>query len=66
MSDLNNLLGQIKGNTKRKVDEVVPVVGGTFVCQECNEECENASHYVKEEKLKWTCSKGHVSSVNFK
>jgi hypothetical protein len=66
MSDLNNILGQVKVRPMNKVQEVVPVYGGSFICQECNEEVNNASHYVKEEKLKWTCSTGHLSSVSFK
>jgi len=66
MSDLNNILDQIKGKPVKKVQEVVPVYNGSFICQECDEEVNNASHYVKEEKLKWTCSLGHLSSVSFK
>jgi hypothetical protein len=66
MSDLNSVLGQVKGKPVKKSQEVIPVYGGSFICQECEEEVSNASHYVKEEKLKWTCSVGHISSVNFK
>jgi hypothetical protein len=66
MSDLNNILGQVKGTVKKESQEVVPVVGGSFVCQECSEEVENASHYVKKEKLMWVCSEGHISSIVFK
>jgi len=66
MSNLNNLLNQVKGKNIKNEQEVVPVYGGSFLCQECEEEVNNASHYVKEEKLKWTCTKGHLSSVKFK
>ena len=66
MSDLNSLLGQIKVKPIKESQSVVPVYGGSFVCQECDEEMNSASHYVKEEKLKWTCSQGHLSSVSFK
>jgi hypothetical protein len=66
MSDLNNLLSQVKGKPVKETQAVVPIYGGSFVCQECDEETNSASHYVKEEKLRWTCSSGHVSSVSFK
>ena len=65
MPDLNDILSNVKSK-KKETQATIPVVGGTFACQECYEEVDNATHDVKKEILKWICSEGHVSTVKFK
>jgi|GEM_PF-4738937 hypothetical protein len=69
MPDLNDFLTNKEPeskNTEMYIDEDIPVVGGSFMCQECNAELNTAFFKHKEEKLVWTCPLGHVSSVPFK
>jgi len=68
MTDLNDFINQVAPDKKEDfvIDEDLPVVGGSFMCQECNAEMNTAFFKHKEEKLTWTCPTGHVSSVPFK
>jgi hypothetical protein len=69
MPDLNDFLAnseEPKKNQEMIIDSDVPLVGGSFMCQECDVEVSSAFFKHKEEKLTWTCPLGHVSSVPFK
>lgn len=38
-------------------------ISGSFGCQVCFEQCDDAEYFRIEKILKWTCSEGHVSYV---
>lgn len=68
MPDLNDFINQVAPDSKTELvfEEDLPVAGGTFECQECGQEVYSAFFKHKEERLTWTCSRGHISSVPFK
>jgi len=68
MTDLNDFINQVtpEKTEDMTINDDLPVVGGSFMCQECDVEVSSAFFKHKEEKLTWTCPLGHVSSVPFK
>jgi hypothetical protein len=67
MPDLNDFLNNQKEEVvENYIDSDIPTMGGSFMCQECGTEVNNAFFRHKEERLTWTCPIGHVSSVPFK
>lgn len=47
---------------ERKAQEKGVTVDGTFYCQTCGEECEDAIYYPVGD-LVWKCPEGHVSII---
>jgi hypothetical protein len=38
-------------------------ISGSFGCQTCYEQCDEAEYFMVEKILKWKCSEGHISYV---
>jgi hypothetical protein len=38
-------------------------VEGNFMCQVCNESCDNAFYLPSMSVLTWKCSSGHISTI---
>lgn len=60
MADLEDFLGK-KKNNEPSGDKV----GGSFMCQTCDEIVDTAFIDYENKKLKWLCQDDHISEIPF-
>lgn len=58
-------MDSFKDMVKKKPNNSLPKMSGTFVCQQCGEFVYEGTYDRAKSKLSWACSLGHPSSIDW-
>ena len=56
-------MGSASGLSRFAKENTNPKVGGSFECQTCSKDVEEAEHIIDKKVLQWVCEDGHVSKI---